>query len=193
MRFRQMQSRDFSHFFLALGAGFLLIGIGHGQAEPPDPPRPGVTTPGVRRAMADVRRLATFAVEGQPDWMVVTEDAVWVTSSNVNHVVRLDAATNRAGTIVTLNKPCSGLAAGCGSIWVPSCGAHSLVRVNPRTGKIQAEIAAAPADSEGGITVGAGSVWMATDKKGILARIDPQTNKVVAEISIPSGSFAPAF
>ena len=143
--------------------------------------------------MADLHPQATFAVEGQPDWMVVTEDAVGVTSSNVNHVVRLDPATNQAGTIVTVNKACSGLAAGFGSVWVPSCGAHSLVRVDPQTGKIQAEIPAGPADSEGGIAIGAGSVWMATDKKGVLARIDPQTNKVVAKISIPSGSYAPAF
>jgi streptogramin lyase len=131
--------------------------------------------------MSDVHPLATFAVEGEPDWMVVTEDAVWVTSSNVNHVARLDPATNRTGAVVTINKPCSGLAAGFGSIWVPSCGAHTLVRVDP------------PADSEGGITVGAGSVWMATDKKGLLVRIDPETNKVVAKIAIPSGSYAPAF
>jgi virginiamycin B lyase len=143
--------------------------------------------------MADVHPIATFAVEGQPDWMVVTEDAVWVTSSNVNHVVRLDPATNQPGLIVTIDKPCSGLAAGFGSIWVPSCGDHNLVRVDPKTGKIQAEIPAGPADSEGGITVGAGSVWLATDKRGLLARVDPQTNKIVAQIIIPSGSYAPAF
>jgi virginiamycin B lyase len=143
--------------------------------------------------MADVHPQATFNVEGQPDWMVVTDDAVWVTSSNVNHVVRLDAKTNQPTTIVTISKPCSGLAAGFGSIWVPSCGSHSLVRVDPQTGKIQAEIPAGPADSEGGITVGAGSVWMSTDKKGVLTRIDPQSNQVAAEIAIPSGSFAPVF
>jgi virginiamycin B lyase len=143
--------------------------------------------------MTDVHPVATFPVEGQPDWMVVTEDAVWVTSSNVNHVVRLDAATNKPDLIVNIDKPCSGLAAGFGSIWVPSCGAHNLVRVDPKTGKIQAEIPAGPADSEGGITVGAGSVWLATDKRGLLARVDPQTNKVVAQIMIPSGSYAPAF
>ena len=80
-----------------------------------------------------------------------------------------------------------------GSIWVPSCGAHELVRFDSQTGKIQAEIPASPADSEGGITVGAESVWMAIDKKGVLARIDPQTNQIVATIAIPSGSYAPAF
>ena len=183
-------SRDFVLLWIAT---FLLCGLGQGQTAQSDPPRPGVTTPGVRRSMADLHPQATFAVEGEPDWMVVTEDAVWVTSSNVNHVVRLDPTTNRAGAVVTILKPCSGLAAGFGSIWVPSCGAHSLVRVDPETGKIQAEIPASPADSEGGIAVGAGSVWMATDNKGVLARVDPQANKVIARIVIPSGSYAPAF
>lgn len=178
---------------LALITPFLLFGRAQGQTENSDPPRPGVSTPGVKRSMTDVHLQATFAVEGEPDWMVVTDDAVWVTSSNVNHVVRLDAATNRAGIVVPINKPCSGLAAGFGSLWVPSCGGHSLVRVDLQTGKIQAEISVGPADSEGGITVGAGSAWMATDKKGVLARVDPQTNKLEAEITMPSGSYAPAF
>jgi virginiamycin B lyase len=182
-----------NRLLLSLITAFVLCGLGFGQAAHPDPARPGVATPGVRRAMANLHPQATFAVEGQPDWMVVTEDAVWVTSSNVNHVVRLSPATNQAGTIVTIKKPCSGLAAGFGSIWVPSCGAHSLVRVDPQTGKIQAEIPAGPADSEGGVAIGAGSVWLAIDKKGVLARIDPQSNKVVAKIAIPSGSYAPAF
>lgn len=154
---------------------------------------PGVSTPGVRRLMSDLRTNATFEVEGHPDWMVVTDDAVWVTSSNVNHVVRLDTKSDQPTTIVTVKEPCSGLAAGFGSIWVPSCGSHSLVRLNPATGKIQAEMPVDPADSEGGITVGAGSVWIAIDKKGVLARIDPQSNRVVAQIAIPSGSFVPAF
>jgi hypothetical protein len=51
---------------------------------------------------------ATFAVKGSPDWMAVTKDAVWVASSSVNHVVRLDAKTNQPGTIVTVAKPCAG-------------------------------------------------------------------------------------
>lgn len=152
-----------------------------------------MNTPGVRRAMADIHPLATFEVAGSPDWMVVTDDAVWVTSASVNHVVRLDAKTNQPTTVVTVSKPCSGLAAGFGSIWVPSCGSHSLVRVDAATGKIQAEIPVSPADSEGGIAVGAGSVWMASDKKGMLARVDPVTNKVATQIDLPSGSYGLAY
>jgi len=178
---------------LTLLLGFLLCGSGKAQTQNSSPPRPGVTTPGVKRSMADLHPEATFAVEGQPDWMVVTNDAVWVTSSNVNHVVRLDAATNRPTLIVTIDKPCSGLAAGFGAIWVPSCGAHTLVRVDPQTGKIVAQIPAGPADSEGGVTTGDGSVWLVTSKEGLLVRVDPQTNQVAAKIAIPSGSYVPAF
>jgi len=173
--------------------GVFLILSAAGFSQSPHPQRPGVSTPGVKRAMTELHPDATFAVEGQPDWMVVTDDAVWVTSSNVNHVVRLDASTNRGTTIVTIDKPCSGLAAGFGSLWVPSCGKHALVRVDPRSGRIVAVIPAGPADSEGGIAVGAGSVWLATDKKGVLSRVDPQTNQISANISVPSGSYGVTF
>jgi virginiamycin B lyase len=108
-------------------------------------------------------------------------------------VVRLDAKTNRPGTVVTVAEPCSGLAFGFGSLWIPSCGDHSVVRVDARTGRLAARIAASPADDEGGIAIGAGSVWIVTSKDGVLARIDPATNTIKASIRIPAGSFNPAF
>ncbi len=132
-------------------------------------------------------------MEGTPDWMVVTEDAVWITSAKVNHVVRMDASTNKVSLIVTILRPCSGLAAGFGSIWSPSCGNHTLARIDPQTGKVVTEVPAGPADSEGGVTVGDGSVWLVTDKQGVLSRIDPETNKIVKTIPIPSGSYVPVF
>ena len=162
-------------------------------SEPRLPPKTGVQTPGVQHAMAELVPAATFAVKGRPDWMAVTEDAVWVTSSNVNHVVRLDAKTNRPGTIVTVAEPCAGLAVGFGSLWIPSCGDHAVIRVDAETGAPQARITVGPADDEGGITVGAGSIWIVTSKDSDLARIDPTTNAVTADIRLPAGSFNPVF
>ena len=150
-------------------------------------------TPGVQREMAELVPVATFVVEGNPDWMAVTADAVWVTSSKVNQVVRLDAKTNQLGTIVTVARPCSGLTVGFGSLWIPSCGDHTLVRVDAQTGRLQAIITAGPADSEGGIATGAGSEWIVTSNDGDLVRIDPATNAVAAHIRIPAGSFNPIF
>jgi virginiamycin B lyase len=184
----------------SLGAfGILVAALLAAQTSAPKLPRKtGVQTPGVQHEMADLLPDATFAVKGRPDWMAVTGDAVWVTSANVNHVVRLDAKTNQPGTIVTVAKPCAGLAVGFGSLWIPSCGDHTVIRVDAETGAAQATIAASPADDEGGIAVGAGSVWIVTSKDNDLARIDlvridPGTNAVTARIRLPAGSFDPVF
>jgi virginiamycin B lyase len=157
------------------------------------PPKTGVRAAGVQHDMADLTPVATFVVKGKPDWMAVSRNAVWVSSSNLNHVVRLDARTNQPGTVVNVAEPCAGLAVGFGSLWIPSCGEQKLVRVDAETGALQATITAPPADDEGGIAVGAGSVWMVTSKDGDLVRVDPVTNKVIAHVRIPAGSFNPAF
>jgi virginiamycin B lyase len=165
--------------------------------QPPRVRRPriirlGVATDGVSRPMSDLVKEAVFPVEGSPDWAVVTADSVWITSARVNKVVQLVAATNKVGLAVDVQRPCSGLADGFGSIWIPSCGGHTVVRADPKTAKSVAEIAADPANSEGGITVGAGSVWIVT-KPSSLVRIDPKTNTVTATIELPAGSDNPLF
>jgi virginiamycin B lyase len=156
------------------------------------PKKLGVATAGVQRSIEDLPKAATFTVKGQPDWMAVTEDSVWVSSADVNRVTRLDARTNAVGTVVEVNNPCSGLVADAGGLWVPSCGDHSLVRVDAETGALQATIPVGPADSEGGITAGAGSIWLVT-ADGELTRIDAATNRVTATIAIPAGSFNPLY
>src|SRR5262245_31992465 len=62
--------------------------------RPARPPRPGVTEPGVQRAMSTVTPTAVFPIEGTPDWQVITEDAVWVANGPKNTIHRLDPKTN---------------------------------------------------------------------------------------------------
>src|SRR5882757_9930334 len=83
------------------------------------PPKSGVQISGVQHEMSELAPVATFLVKGNPDWMAV----------------RPDAKTNQPGTIVTVARPCSGLAVGFGSLWVPSCGNHALVRLDAKTGR----------------------------------------------------------
>jgi virginiamycin B lyase len=162
---------------------------------PARPPRPGIATPGVKRDIAAIKPLGVFPVPGNPDWQVITKDAVWVTSGRKNLVARLDPKTNTVVTLVeTAARPCSGLVEAFGSIWVPICGEQdkpdtkALQRIDPKTNKVSATIPIGPALSEGGLTANADSIWMLTDMKGLLARIDPDTNRMVAEIQVPSGS-----
>jgi YVTN family beta-propeller protein len=158
---------------------------------PHEPAKPGV--PAVKRPMSELHAAATFHAQGMPDWMAVTGDSVWVTSSRAGVVTQLNAATNAVGRTIAVAKPCSGLVFAYESLWIPSCGDHVLVRADPATGNIVARVAAGPADSEGGVTAGAGSVWIVTDAKGTLTRVDAATNSVQARIAIASGSYNPLF
>ena len=162
------------------------------KKEPGKPARPGVSTPGVKRQLSSIHPVAIFdAGSGTPDWQVLTEDAVWVTNGPRNLIHRLDANTNKISATIGVGKrPCSGLAAGFGSIWVPSCGDKTITRVDIKTNAVVATIAAGPAESEGGIATSEDAVWLVTDAHGKLSRVDPKTNSVSARIDVPAGSAA---
>ena len=158
-----------------------------------DVARPGVKE--VQVPFASLKPSATIKVGGTADWVLVSEDAVWIASTKPYSVQRIDPATNQVVARVRLSgEACSGLAVGFGSVWVPVCGKEpSLARVNARTNKISTILPTGPAGAEGGITASADSIWMVTDKRGTLSRIDPATNTVRQRISIPAGSYNPLF
>jgi virginiamycin B lyase len=163
-----------------------------GQTTPQRPRRPGVTTPGVRIPITKLKPEAVYEFAGAPDWMAVDKE-VWVSNSPKNMVARLDPKSATTTTFVVGKHPCSGLAAGFGSLWVPNCGDSTITRLDLADGKTQATFPMTIADSEGGVAIGAGSFWILTDTKGTLARIDPANNKTVAEIYVSPGSYAVAF
>ncbi len=163
------------------------------KARTERPKKPGVTTPGVQIPMTRLKPEAEFAVGGSPDWIAIDE-LIYVSNMPRNAVDRLDPKSNRTLPEVTgFSKPCSGLAIGFGSLWVPNCGTGMLTRVDLKTGKIAASIKTGVANSEGGIAVSTDSVWMLTKPDSTLARIDPLANRIVAEIPLPTGCYTPAY
>lgn len=171
---------------------FAVILAAQAQTTAPRPKRPGVSIPGVRIPITKLTPDAIYTIGGAPDWMAI-DDETWVSNSPKNLVARMDPKSNTFVAVPVGKEPCSGLAAGFGSVWVPNCGDSTVTRVALKDGKVQATFPLTIADSEGGVAVGAGSFWMLTDTRGTLARVDPDTNKVVAEIYVPPGSFAVAF
>jgi virginiamycin B lyase len=146
----------------------------------------------VKRELSGIHPLAIFDTEsGTPDWQVLTDDAVWVANGPRNVIHRLDTHSNKIAATITVGKrPCSGLAAGFGSVWVPSCGDKTLSRVDIKTNVVVATVAAGPAESEGGIATSEDAVWLVTSAQGKLSRIDPKTNSVSTTIDVPAGSAA---
>ena len=180
--------------FLAISLTAPLKGAsGDAQEPPPKPKRAGVAEAHLRIPMTRLKPDQVFEIPGVPDWQAI-DDHVWVSNSPKHTVTRIDPKANKIVETIAVGKnPCSGLAAGFGSLWVPNCGDPSVSRIDLKTGKVTATLPLTIGDSEGGLAAGAGSIWMMTDAKGTLARIDPATNKVVAEIYVAPGSFAVAF
>jgi hypothetical protein len=157
------------------------------------PPKPGVKTPGVQIPLARLKPEAVISIPGSPDWIAIGDD-VWISNSPKSNVSRLDKNTNTVKQVIEdLPKACSGLAIGFGSLWVPTCGDHTLARVDLNTGAVTHRIPMGIADSEGGIAIGVGSVWIMTDAASTLSRISPESNSITASVKLPPGCYTPAF
>src|ERR1039457_7549956 len=94
----------------------------------------------VQIPFASLKPSATVKVGGTADWVLVTDDAVWVASTKPYAVLRIDPSTNKIlATIRVPGEACSGLASGFASIWVPLCGKKAaLVRVDTTRNRISA-------------------------------------------------------
>jgi hypothetical protein len=76
-----------------------------------NPPRPGVKE--VQVPFASLKPSATIKIGGTADWVLITDDAIWVASTNPYAVHRIDPATNRIVAAVRVpGEACSGLASG---------------------------------------------------------------------------------
>ncbi len=150
--------------FRLAGKGLLLLmlmGLGMALSLQPGSAQDSASTgkmarPGVKEfqvPFASLKPEATFKIGEDADWVQITDDAVWVASSNPASVHRIDPKTNKEVAIVPVpGDPCAGLAFGFGSLWVPLCGKpNSMVRVDATTNKIAATLAIGPAGQEGGI------------------------------------------
>lgn len=155
--------------------------------------KPGVKS--VQVPFSSLKPSATFKIGRTADWVLVTNDAVWVVGTKPYSVQHIDPITNRIVAKVALpSEACSGLAFGFGSVWVPVCGRKpTLVRVDSQTNAVIATLPVPAIEPEGGIATSTDSVWLVTDKNGTLSRIDPLTNGVRQRVSIPPDSCNPIF
>jgi virginiamycin B lyase len=149
----------------------------------------------VQRPFASLKPSAMLRLGATADWVLITDDAVWVGSSKPDAVHRIDPGTNtEVATIGLPGEVCSGLEFGFGSVWIPLCGKHpALARIDAKSNVLAAVLPIAPAGAEAGITASSDSVWMVTDHNGTLSRINPRTNTVRQTVHIPAGSYNPVF
>jgi DNA-binding beta-propeller fold protein YncE len=150
------------------------------------------------------RISARIRVPGYPFRIAAGEHYVWVLSRGPGGactgrpctVFRIDPETNRV-----VGKPTSfpgdgwDLAVGAGSVWVTQFDGR-LLRVDARTGRIGAWIAARPIYFGSAVAFGDGFVWTGNDdgryKRGsTVAKLDPAANRVVGEPLVVGGPEGP--
>ena len=111
-------SRMSRSFLLLLIATCGTVSAQDASAEWKNLRKPGIKE--VQVPFASIKPTATLKVGGTADWVLVTENAVWVASTKPSAVIRIDPATDKiVATVKVPGEACSGLASGFGSIWVP--------------------------------------------------------------------------
>jgi streptogramin lyase len=136
---------------------------------------------------------ATLPIQLAPG-AVASDDAVWLRDSSTGTVIRVGAKDNKVSAPVSIGgKPCASLASAFASVWAPSCGDRTLVRINPADLKVTGKAVVEISEADGRIASGIGSIWVVTDRKGVVTRIDPDTNQPVAEIHVTGGAAAVLF
>ena len=132
-----------------------------GAARPPRVPKPGIKE--VQKAMDLVKPEAVFPVPGVPDWTTSAPGGIWVSNKPKGTISKLDAKTGAVTATVEVGKsPCSGIAYGFGSLWVPNCG--------DKTNKVTHQYAGAGGDA---ILFAHGSVWLSNLREQNIWRLDP--------------------
>jgi len=167
------------------------LALAAADKKPPAAPKGGIKTPGVQIPIALLKSEAQL--DAAPEWIGVA-DLLLVPNAAKGTLDRLDPKTNNVTEPVPgLAKPCGGTVSAFGTIWVPSCADHSLVRIDPKKWEISTRIDTGVGTAPAMLAADADSVWLFTDNRTTLSRVDPDRNTVVAEIRLPAGCSALAF
>jgi YVTN family beta-propeller protein len=130
--------------------------------------------------------VATIAVgKGPCSGLAAGFESLWVPNCGDPSVSRVDLKSgNVTATLpLTIGDSEGGLAAGAGSVWMMIDAKGTLVRIDPATNKVVAEIYVAPGSFA--VAFGEGAAWVTSTEKNLVTRVNAHTNAV--EETIPVG------
>ena len=158
-------------------------------------PKAGVKVPGIQIPFENVKPELEIAIPtpgnitiGQSVFVpsASKDEVVWIEAKPSDAKTTASAASETAGPITGVSKPCSGTIVAFDTLWVPNCGTQTVTRHDIKTNKLIATLPIGAADVSMGLAATGDSVWMFTDRKSMLSRIDPIENRVVGELRLPS-------
>ena len=169
---------------IAIAAGSGFASDSKKDTKHPALPALGVKTPGVRIPFSDLKSELEWKPAGGPAWIAMADSILIPSKDGLSRIDPKTKESKFGEPIGGLKEPCGGLVNAFSAWWVPNCGEGTLVRLDPKSGKVTAKIATGAGNARIGIAATADSVWMLTDARGTLSRIDPVQNAVVAEFRV---------
>jgi YVTN family beta-propeller protein len=97
---------------------------------------------------------------------------------------KVDLKTGKVTATIqtTIGNTEGGLATGAASVWMMIDAKGTLVRIDPETNKVVAEISVAPGSFA--VAFGEGAVWVTSTEKDVVTRVNPKTNVVEETIKV---------
>ncbi len=128
---------------------------------------------------ATCKLLRSVRLPGDPTAVAAGEGAIWVTTSD--GLVRVDPGTNRT-QLIAIEGGRDDVAVGEGAIWVLDLLRGNVTRIDPRTGRPEADIQLSGNLNQ--VAAGEGKVWVLDAGAGIVTPIDPATNSALPPIRV---------
>ena len=175
------------------------VALGPHTRAPKSAPAGGADRPAVIVPAKPVGLYAAGVVDvgGSPQALLANGDSLWVATPR--SVVRLNLRNGStiARTPIPTNGVNAGLAFGAGSIWLAPTGTSRLLRIDPSSNRLVANIHLGVTDNQrvgslgGGVAFAAGRIWVSRDSNGPhgdVISVNPTTNQLTATpITVGSG------
>ena len=175
------------------------VALGHHGHRPKSAPAAGRDRPA---ATAPAKPIGLYAagvvnVGGSPQALLARGHSLWIATPG--NVVRLNL--RNGSTIARIPIPTdgvnAGLALGAGSLWLAPTGTSQLLRIDPSSNRLIANIRLGVSDNGrvsslgGGVASAAGRIWVSRDSnrpRGDVISVNPTTNRATATpVTVGSG------
>ena len=175
------------------------VALGHHGHAPKSAPAAGRARPAATAAARPIGLYAAGVVNvgGSPQALLAHSDSLWIATPS--NVVRLNLRNGStvARTPIPTDGVNAGLAFGAGSIWLAPTGTSQLLRINPSSNRLVANIRlGASHDGRkrplgGGVAFAAGRIWVSRDSNRLrsdVISVNPTTNQATTKpITVGSG------
>lgn len=169
--------------------GFLAIAAVKEKAKPL--PTGGITTPGIQIPFANLKPEAVIALDGPAQALLFAQNLL---VSQGAKIARIDTKSNKTlEAWPTAEGLCGGMVNAFASLWAPTCGKNSILKIDTKSGKTTNTLEFGAQAGDQTIAASSDSIWAITDSKGTLSRLDPKEHNVVAEFRLSSACNALAY